>query len=712
MELKPFDDTWRAVHSFWCRASVRLEALRTHIVPPPVLPHPGHKADAWVEAHYSQLKNFDIISFDIFDTLLLRTVQHPTDVYKLVAIAAAEEFGPASCDFYDVRRRAEELAKRKALATRATEEVTLDEIYANLSLLVPGCWEFALQKLKQLELAVEDRVVHACPLIVSLISKLEKAEKQIVLVSDMYLAPETIRSILGRRNLARAKVFVSCALGASKRTGGLFDEVFKATGAQPGKIAHFGDNHFSDFVQAQGRGFFAIHYVSPWNLKPYVLHNLKRKPPRFQLPGSIALGLAQKNRYGSLEKEFVSNRNFLMRSVGYEIAGPLFLAFTAWCIQSALQSGAERLLFLARDGYFLGKTFDKIKEALRISIDSKYVFASRRLLLIASLKALDKRGLDVLLESTPGMTLRHFLERAGLAPEACLRLAEDYGFHDPDRVLTTHQFSFISQEVRDSLQCLFLQLEEAVLENAARERDLLHGYLRSCDFSGHRDAIVDVGWHASNLRLLNQINIALHGRDGLRGYYFGTWDKAAAACSEHCQLSSYYMHLGQPHRRSAIIQECLGLLELIFNAPHPTVVGLSREDAGWSPIYGMNEHSDSQSEALKTIHSAGLQFVDDFLALESRAIFQGGMEEYLDHALERLLAFPTPEEGAFFGEFSHRDGFGGISPTRQIAKLPSLAEQIRDPACIQTAYRNCHWKKGMRVQMNRSQLALLEGAGA
>ena len=463
MKLKPFDDTWRAVQSFWCRASVRLEAMRTHIVPPPVLPRPGHKADAWVEAHYSQLKDFEIISFDIFDTLLFRTVQHPTDVHKLVSIAAVGEFGSGFCDFHDARCRAEELAKHKALATRATEEVTLDEIYANLSLLLPGSREVVLQKLKWLELAVEDRVLYACPLVANLISKLEKAEKQIVFVSDMYLAPETIKTILGRRNLDRGKIFVSCALGASKGRGNLFSEVLKVTGAHPGKIVHFGDNHFSDFVQAQRRGFVAIQYFPPWDLKPYVLHNLKRKPPSFQLSGSIALGLAQKNRYRSLEKEFYSNRDFVTRCVGYEIAGPLFLGFTAWCIQSALQSGAKRLLFLARDGYFLGKTFDKIKEKLRISIDSKYVFVSRRLLLIASLKALDERGLKILLESTPGMTLRHFLERAGLAPEAYFRLAEDYGFRDPDRVLTTHQFSFLSQEVRDALQCLFLRARRGCL---------------------------------------------------------------------------------------------------------------------------------------------------------------------------------------------------------------------------------------------------------
>ena len=70
----------------------------------------------------SKIKKSDIISFDIFDTLLLRSYLNPNDVFA----AIAEKYDTP--DFYENRINAEPAAMRDLLSTNK-DDVTLDEIY-------------------------------------------------------------------------------------------------------------------------------------------------------------------------------------------------------------------------------------------------------------------------------------------------------------------------------------------------------------------------------------------------------------------------------------------------------------------------------------------------------------------------------------------------------------------------------------------------------
>src|SRR6202034_3538316 len=80
----------------------------------------------------------DLISFDVFDTLILRKVSKPTDVFSLVKmklIAAPEALlHQQTVDaFPELRVRAERLARADKHQRAQTHEVTLDEIYCHLA---------------------------------------------------------------------------------------------------------------------------------------------------------------------------------------------------------------------------------------------------------------------------------------------------------------------------------------------------------------------------------------------------------------------------------------------------------------------------------------------------------------------------------------------------------------------------------------------------
>ncbi len=76
----------------------------------------------------------DLISFDVFDTLIFRKVSKPTDVFSLVKVkllAAPEALlHQRTVDaFPELRVRAERLARAEKHQRVQTREVTLDEIY-------------------------------------------------------------------------------------------------------------------------------------------------------------------------------------------------------------------------------------------------------------------------------------------------------------------------------------------------------------------------------------------------------------------------------------------------------------------------------------------------------------------------------------------------------------------------------------------------------
>ena len=71
-----------------------------------------------------KILDYDIISFDIFDTLIKRDINKPTDVFELIE----EKYNIKN--YKNMRIKAEKTARDNSNC----EEVTLDEIYKNIEL--------------------------------------------------------------------------------------------------------------------------------------------------------------------------------------------------------------------------------------------------------------------------------------------------------------------------------------------------------------------------------------------------------------------------------------------------------------------------------------------------------------------------------------------------------------------------------------------------
>lgn len=193
----------------------------------------------------------DVVSFDVFDTLVRRCVADPEDVHDLVARRAMRE--GTIPEGYPWR---EERVAAEAQARRATfrEEITLDEIYVQ----VTGLTEEERARLRELEVESELETCSANGPLSAVWDYASRSGKTIVVASDMYLPREVIAEILkscGYEGYAR--LYVSAETMRAKRTGSAFDlirEDFPGTE----RLLHIGDNPRGDFLSPRAHGYDAL----------------------------------------------------------------------------------------------------------------------------------------------------------------------------------------------------------------------------------------------------------------------------------------------------------------------------------------------------------------------------------------------------------------------------------------------------------------------
>ena len=296
------------------------------------------------------------VSFDIFDTLVLRPYVKPTDLFYHLE---DQENKPG---FASARIRAEKEARVKY-----HREITLDEIYAQL--------DISMQTFKNLECEYEISVAVPNREIIQIINQIPK-NKHILLISDMYLPSDVIIQVLNKCGITGYdKLYVSSEYGVTKHSGELYQKVLAELHIKPQDLFHVGDNLHADYWMALRKGIAAYHYFSP--MKRY----LDTHPPQqrfykqtkdWQRSIIVAMDMIYLSTLSSLNK--ISWYN-----LGYRFGGPLVYGY-AKHLEDTISEGSI-VLFAARDGYNIMKVLQEISIK---QIDYNYIYAQRILYAVFS----------------------------------------------------------------------------------------------------------------------------------------------------------------------------------------------------------------------------------------------------------------------------------------------------------------------------------------
>lgn len=290
---------------------------------------------------YKLLESYKYISFDIFDTLMLRTVSHFELIHQIVQQLYYEYYGEFLENYPKIRMKAEISAR----SLPGISEVTMDMIYNELTQYN----DKVKNRLKELEEKCEVENCVPNPPMIEVLHWCKMHRKKIVVITDMYLSRDVLNRILTKIGVTYDYLFISSEEGCTKRTGNLFNIVLKKMSISPSEIIHIGDDINNDINMPQTKGISSIlRLINPIIDSPYI--SLKKK-----------ISLGADHLYSLLRLD--SSTNLKMESehrIGYHVLGPLIVNFCQWLHQIKKEQKLDKLLFVAREGYYILKVYKEM----------------------------------------------------------------------------------------------------------------------------------------------------------------------------------------------------------------------------------------------------------------------------------------------------------------------------------------------------------------
>ncbi|EOW9231513.1 HAD-IA family hydrolase [Vibrio cholerae] len=306
--------------------------------------------------HFAKkLLEYDVISFDIFDTLILRPIREPSDMFLFM------ENELNILGFSKKRIQVEqELRARKFKSTDgASREIKLSEIYDELALRTGVNPEYGME----LELKYELTFCSANPYMLEVLEILKANNKPCIAISDMFFSREYIEKILAKNGLLQYldRVYISCEFDRSKRDMGLYDIADKDY-VKGRHTAHIGDHYLTDFTHAKNFGWDSFHYRS--------IHSYGKSHRANFISSLISSGYAGviNQKLHTTHEVFSPHYEF-----GYIYGGLFLYGYCNHIDKFAKSNNVDKILFLSRDGDALIKGYQKYFN----SIPSQYCLWSR-----------------------------------------------------------------------------------------------------------------------------------------------------------------------------------------------------------------------------------------------------------------------------------------------------------------------------------------------
>ena len=340
------------------------------------------------------------ISFDIFDTLVMRPFYDPSDLFLLLN-PKAQELLDTFLSFDRIRTEGETLAREYYGTNFGWEDITLREIYEFIAGHY-GIGRETADRIMQLEEDLEYRFCSVRRTGRELLEFAQAVGKRVILISDMYLGEETIRKILDKCGITGyEKVFISCRYRKLKHDGGLFLKAASELGISPGDLFHIGDTWKSDILGSEKAGVRCIFFPKAREVFENKISGCRTnrlcsigetvftgnrtggtlmRNPGCRCMTAIAANMYFDNPYRTFNAE--TDFNMDPYFMGVYPLGMHMMGIIKWLLETVQENGYEHLIFFARDGYlpmkalqrFLACTGSKHPEPA----DLLYMQASRR----------------------------------------------------------------------------------------------------------------------------------------------------------------------------------------------------------------------------------------------------------------------------------------------------------------------------------------------
>ena len=315
----------------------------------------------------------EIISFDVFDTLIMRKTLQPQNIFEIVERRIYEE-NNIKLDFKNIRVQCERELNEKIEAPK------FNEIYIELKNKL-NIDDDLLEEIKKIEIETELNCIIPRHEMVNIYKYALDNNKKVYLLSDMYFSCEVLEIFLKKCKIyGYEKLIVSSDYGKSKSSGNMFEYYSKLNNNK--KMLHIGDNPRVDIKMAKLYNIETFHIFSSYEL---FMHSSFKEllVDTSNIDNNIILGLFASSIFND---PFILNgtKGVLhiddIYQMGYLFIGPLILKFTLWFINKVKNANYSKILFCARDGYLIKEVYDLMVDTLNIDMNTESIYfkTSRR----------------------------------------------------------------------------------------------------------------------------------------------------------------------------------------------------------------------------------------------------------------------------------------------------------------------------------------------
>lgn len=538
-----------------------------------------------------KLSKYDVVSFDVFDTLILRPFNDPKDLFRLLS----PKYNMVN--FYNLRVKAEANARKKQRQKYGHREVTIDDIYQELFLQT----HIPVSKGVYNEFNLEKKVCYANPYMKMVYDELVKLGKKIIIVTDMYFPKKYIEELLSNCGYANYEnVYVSCEYCVSKRQGELYALINQDYPNE--RIIQVGDNIVSDVQNSQKYGWDSYYYKRNADIES-VIDSFEFSPTI----GSLYNGIVKNKFNNGIVSDLLENKYY---QYGYLYSGILILGYVNFIHDYAIRNNITKILFLARDGYILKKAYDKLYS----DIDSEYVLWSRH----ATLKTSPEKDLKRFIFQ---FLTRPLKSNKAMTVEEALKIMNIEFLEEQLTIRNIDLNDVITPFIKNTLITLIEQNVDKIIENNKSIKEAAKQYY--CEKIGNSKniCIVDIGYRGSGAialkeLFLNDWNMNLNIKTFI-AYGYSNRSGSDDTFILNKDIISYVFADDKNIALSKNFQDTNLLLNtavveiLISSAPSPSFYYFDYDDNG-NIRYHFEDEDKENYKTIDLLHHGILDFVYDY----------------------------------------------------------------------------------------------------
>ncbi|MFT5698071.1 MAG: FMN phosphatase YigB (HAD superfamily) [Desulforhopalus sp.] len=615
------------------------------------------------------------VTFDLFDTLLIRRIHDPDLVKLPVARFIAELSKEYNCTVgwkkvQDMRDDIERAHRAEAGESFDDHEACYPKYMEELLTQIFGNVDGAklLERVTEYEIFMENSMLVPRQELVHWLKELAAAGKRIFIISDIYLPASHLKKLVAHAGILDLveDVISSADTFLAKASGKAYPLVAEKYGIEFKDWLHIGDNGFSDGMRAAESGIEALIIHDPREdqrksiIKRYYTYS-DGKP--------FWRGRVLQQLMAPHEGENTEQSPLYIE--GYNFIGPMIGLFVQRIAELCKEKNLTKVFFLSREGWTFKRYWEQAMPALYPQgglPEIEYLYVSRMALAGAScaFNGLTKTKADIAFLPTGNRDFRDvcrifslesakfhvILEQFGLTEETCLSHIHDG--YDPEN----------SRKLEAMLEDSGFQTE--VRAQSQDSNLAMLRYFEDVGFFDHKDvAIVDIGWLGSIQRFLFEAIAHREDKPKCHGYLFGATRGIPYATSDKNSVEGIMYDRDKFDLAGSTLFYARDIFEEACRAPYPTLNGYRLKDDGYELVFRQTDDAIGKAELVQDSYFEPLQkgIYDSAQRFgAAAAMLNHSLNDYrpwINAMLVNKLAFPKTEEIFRIRNQHHLDDFHG-----------------------------------------------------